>query len=121
MSTLFTQEFWDERYRSADRIWSGEPNRRLVERVSDLSPGAALDVGSGEGADAIWLAARGWDVTAIDVSSVALARGAGHAADAGTGEADGITWQQAAVLSWQPPPRPADRRSSRLGRLPGLH
>ena len=121
MSTLFTQEYWDERYRGADRIWSGEPNRRLVEQVGDLTPGTALDVGSGEGADAIWLAARGWDVTAIDVSSVGLARAAGHAADAGAGVADRITWQQADVLSWQPSPGQFDLVSSQFMQLPRLY
>ena len=55
----FTAEFWDERYGSRPAIWSGNPNQRLVEQVADLAPGQALDVGSGEGADAIWLAQRG--------------------------------------------------------------
>jgi SAM-dependent methyltransferase len=96
---MFTQEFWDARYRSADRIWSGNPNPHLVAQVADLIPGMALDVGSGEGADAIWLAARGWQVTAIDVSSVALDRAAEQAATAGKDVADRITWQQADVLS----------------------
>jgi len=72
VATMFTPEFWDDRYRSAPAIWSGNPNPRLVEHVADLAPGAALDVGCGEGADAIWLAARGWKVTGIDVSTVAL-------------------------------------------------
>lgn len=65
---------WDERYASNERIWSGEPNGALVAEVAELAPGTALDVGCGEGADAIWLASRGWDVTAIDVSAVALER-----------------------------------------------
>jgi SAM-dependent methyltransferase len=121
MSSLFTQEFWDERYRSSDRVWSGEPNPRLVERVSDLTPGTALDVGSGEGADAIWLAARGWHVTAIDVSTVALERAAGHAADAGKDVADRITWQQADVLSWEPSREQFDLVSSQFMQLPRLH
>ena len=59
MAEMVTKEFWDERYGSADAIWSGNPNPRLVEQVADLAPGTALDVGSGEGADAIWLATRG--------------------------------------------------------------
>ncbi len=69
---LFTQEFWDARYRSADRIWSGNPNPHLVAHVAELVPRTALDVGCGEGADTIWLASLGWQVTAIDVSTVAL-------------------------------------------------
>jgi ubiquinone/menaquinone biosynthesis C-methylase UbiE len=68
------EKLWDERYRSAPLIWSGEPNEQLVAEVSPLTPGTALDVGCGEGADAIWLAERGWRVTAVDISSVALER-----------------------------------------------
>ena len=65
---------WDERYLEADQMWSGEPNASLVSVVNGLEPGTALDVGCGEGADAIWLAGLGWQVTAIDVSEVALRR-----------------------------------------------
>ena len=97
---LFTQEFWDARYRSADRIWSGSPNPHLVAHVATLFPRTALDVGCGEGADTIWLASLGWHVTAIDVSTVALDRAAEQAAAAGRRVADRITWQHADVLSW---------------------
>ncbi len=66
---------WDTRYSERDgAMWRGRPNGRLVDEVSDLTPGRALDVGCGEGADAIWLARRGWTVTAIDVSDVAAGR-----------------------------------------------
>ena len=66
---------WDARYSERDgTMWSGRPNGRLVAEVADLTPGRALDVGCGEGADAIWLARRGWTVTAIDVSDVAVSR-----------------------------------------------
>jgi SAM-dependent methyltransferase len=66
---------WDARYGERDgAMWSGRPNGRLVVEAADLDPGRALDVGCGEGADAIWLARRGWTVTAIDVSDVALGR-----------------------------------------------
>lgn len=66
---------WDTRYRERDgAMWSGRPNGRLVAEVADLTPGRALDVGCGEGADAIWLARRGWTVTAIDISDVAVGR-----------------------------------------------
>ena len=74
---------WDARYAARDRVWSGRPNPALVTEVAGLAPGRALDVGCGEGADAVWLAARGWDVTALDVSGVALERAAGHAEQAG--------------------------------------
>ena len=66
---------WDARYREpVGSKWSGRPNGRLVVEVAGLTPGRALDVGCGEGADAIWLARNGWAVTAIDISDVALGR-----------------------------------------------
>lgn len=76
-------EAWDERYSGSDRVWSGKPNQRLVEQSRDLDPGTALDVACGEGGDAIWLARQGWEVTAVDVSEVALEKVATHAEDAG--------------------------------------
>jgi SAM-dependent methyltransferase len=74
---------WDRRYSESDRLWSGRPNGALVAEVRGLAPGRALDVGCGEGADAIWLAQAGWDVTALEVSGVALRRAAAHAGEAG--------------------------------------
>ncbi|HEX2856900.1 MAG TPA: class I SAM-dependent methyltransferase [Propionibacteriaceae bacterium] len=74
---------WDKRYASSDRIWSGEPNHALTREVGALTPGRALDVGCGEGADAVWLARHGWEVSAIDPSKVALERAQRAAADAG--------------------------------------
>ena len=66
---------WDASYSERDGAkWSGRPNGRLVAEVTGLTPGRALDVGCGEGADAIWLAGRGWTVTAIDISDVAVRR-----------------------------------------------
>jgi len=66
---------WDARYSERDvSRWSGRPNGRLVSEVADLTPGRALDVGCGEGADAVWLARRGWTVTGIDISKVAVRR-----------------------------------------------
>jgi SAM-dependent methyltransferase len=116
---MWTQEFWDARYGSADAIWSGNPNPHLVAQVADLPPGTALDVGSGEGADAIWLAAHGWQVTGIDVSTVALERAAQRAAEAGKEIAERITWEQADVLSWDPSPRQFDLVSAQFMHLPG--
>ena len=95
--------FWDERYRSADALWSGEPNAQLIAEVSELAPGSALDVGCGEGADAIWLAQRGWRVTAIDISGVALERGRAQAAVVGDDVARRIEWLCADILTWEPP------------------
>ncbi len=119
----FTQEFWDDRYRSADQIWSGQPNPQLVAQTADLAPGEALDVGCGEGADAIWLARHGWTVTATDVSAVALERAAGDAArqgdEAGEDIARRITWRREDLLSWAPEPQRFDLVSAQYMHLPG--
>ena len=64
---------WDHRY-GGDQIWSGNPNGTLVKEISGLAPGRALDVGAGEGGDALWLAEQGWKVTASDISQRALDR-----------------------------------------------
>src|SRR5205809_7736595 len=81
---------WDARYSERDGArWSGRPNGRLVAEVADLTPGRALDVGCGEGADAIWLAQRGWTVTAIDISDLALCR-AREAAELAGPAAEGV-------------------------------
>ena len=96
------QAFWDSRYGSQERIWSGEPNPQLVAEVASLPPGRALDAGSGEGADALWLADRGWRVTAVDVSPVALARAAARAAEHGDEVASRVAWEHVDVRTWSP-------------------
>jgi 2-polyprenyl-3-methyl-5-hydroxy-6-metoxy-1,4-benzoquinol methylase len=68
-------EEWDRRYAEAGLLWSAEPNRFLAAEVAGLRPGRALDVAAGEGRNAIWLAERGWQVTAVDFSEVAVAKG----------------------------------------------
>jgi len=102
MSDPFSQEAWDERYRSRDALWSGNPNPHLVAEAGDLIPGHALDVGAGEGADAIWLASRGWHVIAVDLSTVALERACAHADRAGPDIARRIDWVHDDVTSWDP-------------------
>lgn len=74
-----TANFWDRRYAEMESLWSGQPNGTLVHEVKGLKPGRVLDVGCGEGADALWLAEQGWNVTALDVSRVALDRAAREA------------------------------------------
>jgi SAM-dependent methyltransferase len=115
---MFSQAAWDERYGAANRIWSGNPNPHLVAAAAELTPGAALDVGCGEGADAIWLASQGWHVTGVDVSPVALDRAATQAASAGPQIAERITWQQADVLAWVPPSGQFDLVSAQFMQLP---
>jgi SAM-dependent methyltransferase len=85
---------WDARYAEVDKVWSGHPNGTLVTEVAGLPPARALDVGCGEGADAVWLARNGWDVTALDVSQVALDRAALHARQAGVE----VRWVHAGLL-----------------------
>jgi SAM-dependent methyltransferase len=74
---------WEQLYGAAEQVWSGNPNGVLVAEATDLPPGTAVDVGCGEGADAVWLARRGWQVTGLDVSATALTRASSHAAAAG--------------------------------------
>lgn len=105
---VFDGAYWDERYRSAHSLWSGKPNPHLVAQAGDLAPGTALDAGAGEGADAIWLAGRGWRVTAVEISGVALGRAAGHAAEAGDEIASRIAWRREDLLAWEPPERAYD-------------
>ena len=82
MTDMSSQELWDELYSKQDHVWSGAPNHALTVEVADLAPGRALDVGCGEGADAVWLARRGWAVTGVDPSTVALGRARRQGADA---------------------------------------
>jgi SAM-dependent methyltransferase len=114
----FTQEFWDERYGSTDRLWSGQPNEQLVAQVAGLPAGQALEAGCGEGADAIWLAANGWTVTAVDVSAVALDRAGDHAAARGEVIASRITWQREDLLTWAPDRARYDLVSAHFLHLP---
>ena len=76
MNTTDAEEHWEHHYGERDQVWSGRVNTRLAEVVSTLEPGTALDLGCGEGADACWLAERGWTVVAVDISDTALKRAA---------------------------------------------
>lgn len=115
--TEYDQAYWDTFYNERPAIWSGQPNPQLVAEVAALTPGSALDVGSGEGADAIWLARRGWTVTAVDISEVALTRGAAIAA-ADEESAARITWDRQDLLRWAPPESSFDLISAQFMHLP---
>lgn len=78
--------FWDGVHAARPQTASPRPNARLVETAADLPPGDALDLGCGNGGDALWLAGRGWRVTAVDLSAVAVQRLTERAARAGLGE-----------------------------------
>lgn len=90
---------WDERYRTADFVWKTEPNQFLPAEVEGLVPGRALDLACGEGRNAVWLAAQGWDGTGVDFSAVGLEKGARLA------EANGVAveWVCADATTWQAP------------------
>ncbi|HEY2430542.1 MAG TPA: class I SAM-dependent methyltransferase [Acidimicrobiales bacterium] len=109
---------WDERYRSSARIWSGRPNPQLVAEISGMAPGLALDVGCGEGADALWLAQAGWDVVGADISGVALERAAEHARQADPATAARIRWRHADLLAHPPEPDGFDLVSAQFMQLP---
>ena len=115
---MYDQESFEERYRSTDALWSGRPNTQLVREATDLEPGTALDVGCGEGADAIWLAERGWQVTAVDFATTALERAARRAAAAGDDVAGRIRWVQADVRRWDPGTAVCDLVSAQFMHLP---
>jgi SAM-dependent methyltransferase len=87
---------WDARYAAPELVWSLTPNQFVAAELADLPPGRALDVAAGEGRNAIWLARRGWRVTAVDFSRVALAKGRELAGDAD------IEWVCADATTWRP-------------------
>jgi len=97
---LWDAAFWDERYSSSDALWSGHVNQVVRDEVAELPAGRALDVGCGEGGDALWLAGRGWEVLGVDVSRVALERAAARARE--TGLAGRTTWERRDLLEWTP-------------------
>jgi len=66
---------WDERYAASELVWSATPNQFVAAELGDLPPGRALDLAAGEGRNALWLAERGWQVSAVDFSQVALDKG----------------------------------------------
>ena len=106
-------EFWEGRYGSAERVWSGRVNGTLADLVGDWSPGSSLDLGSGEGGDVLWLAERGWRATGIDLSATAIARAQRAAAGstfAGTESAfAGATFIAADLGDWVDDPASIDR------------
>ena len=97
------EAFWEDFYAGGKSRWSGKPNASLVEEVAGLEPGTALDLGCGQGGDAIWLATQGWTVTATDIAQAALDVAAQHAAEAGVT----VNWERH-DLAESLPARPFD-------------
>jgi SAM-dependent methyltransferase len=89
---------WDERYRQAGWVWSTTPNRFVAETLDDRKPGRALDLACGEGRNALWLAEKGWLVTAVDFSTAALEKGRAAAESRGLE----VTWVVADLLEYEP-------------------
>jgi SAM-dependent methyltransferase len=109
----FDRDFWERRWTEAlrehpDKVASRPPNAHLRHDVENLTPGLALDAGCGHGAEAIWLAASGWQVTALDFSETALDHARSSARTVGADVAGRIEWVQGDLGSWTPPPRRFD-------------
>lgn len=118
---------WDRRYEGAEYVWAIEPNRFVAEQVLPLPPGRALDLGAGEGRNAVWLATRGWDATAVDFSAAGMAKAERLAADHGvpvatvvadvhTYEVDAGAWDLVLLSYLQ---LPTDERLALLRRAAG--
>jgi SAM-dependent methyltransferase len=107
--TTFDRDFWEERWskvlrEQGDQIARRPPNTHLVAEAESLRPGRALDAGCGHGSDTIWLAARGWQVTAVDFSTAALAHARSTAEAFGTEVAERIDWVEGDLSIWTPQP-----------------
>jgi SAM-dependent methyltransferase len=102
MTHSFDQGYWDDIWQGdrAGAMSTSEANPHLVREVGDLDPGTAIDAGCGAGAEAIWLAQRGWQVTGVDVAAGALAHAGKRATARGVG--DGVAWVQADLSTWEP-------------------
>ncbi|WP_031076725.1 class I SAM-dependent methyltransferase [Streptomyces sp. NRRL WC-3742] len=100
---------WDDRYAASELVWGAEPNRWVVRELTDLAPGTdlaprtALDLAAGEGRNAIWLATRGWDVTGLDYSAVALERAERLTAELPDEVADRLTWRHGDARTFESP------------------
>ena len=107
---------WDERYRAADLVWGAEPNRWVAQETAGLTPGRALDLACGEGRNAIWLATRGWQVTAVDFSAVGLDKA--RASEAAAPGQVPVSWLLADVTRYAHP-SPVDLALICYLQLPG--
>jgi 2-polyprenyl-3-methyl-5-hydroxy-6-metoxy-1,4-benzoquinol methylase len=109
----FDQHFWDQLWSKTlrehgDRVAQRPPNAHLVTEAASLTPGRALDAGCGHGADTLWLAVHGWQVTAVDFSAAALAHGRSMAQAAGREIAERVLWIEGNLATWTAEPRHYD-------------
>jgi SAM-dependent methyltransferase len=105
----YDRDFWEglwsrTLHERADQVARRPPNGHLISEIGRLEPGVALDAGCGHGADALWLAGRGWQVTAVDFSAAALAQGRSTAEAAGPDLAGRIDWVEGDLATWIPGP-----------------
>jgi 2-polyprenyl-3-methyl-5-hydroxy-6-metoxy-1,4-benzoquinol methylase len=105
----YDRKFWEERWsrvlrEHADQVAHRLPNAHLIAEVENLRPGLALDASCGHGSDTLWLAARGWQVTAVDFSATALAHAQSMAETTGTEIAERIDWVEGDLATWTPQP-----------------
>lgn len=94
---------WDERYAEREYVWSAEPNRSVERHLAGVAPGRAVDLGAGEGRNAVWLARQGWEVTAVDFSPVGIEKGRRLATHHGV--ASRVAFVVADALTYEPPER----------------
>jgi SAM-dependent methyltransferase len=109
----FDQDFWEQLWSKTlrehgDKVARRPPNAHLIAEVANLPPRRALDAGCGHGADALWLAARGWQVTAVDFSAAAVTHGRSMAETAGAEIATRIDWVEGDLATWEPEPEHYD-------------
>ena len=109
MTAAFDRDFWEERWSQAlrehgDKVAKMPPNAHLTDEVGSLRPGRALDAGCGHGSDTLWLAARGWQVTAVDFSATALAHARSTAEAVGADVAERVDWVEGDLATWTPQP-----------------
>lgn len=115
----FGPDYWEDRYRTVGSKVPRDPSPSLVAETADLPAGRALDAGCGPGADAFWLASRGWHVTAVDVSSTALSRARDRANASGHALAARIDWVHADLTGWDPGMERFDLVTSHYVHVPG--
>ncbi|MFI5493711.1 class I SAM-dependent methyltransferase [Actinoplanes sp. NPDC051859] len=122
--TLFDQDFWEHRWAQAlhehaDVVATRPPNAYLLAEAATLPTGRALDAGCGHGAEAFWLAAHGWHVTALDFAENVLAHARARAAALGPDLAARVDWIQGDLAKWTPPPNHYDLVVSFYVHVPG--